>query len=103
MDTKSLFILNPNSKYSNDFTLYYPEFEYYVIMKSVEDDLYQFSVRIADTNNTTIHILMEELEKKGVEVLAGGHEKTGGFTVRKENIDSFLSNINQTFGEQLHA
>lgn len=102
-DTKSLFVLNPNKKFTNDFTLYYPDYEFYVIHKDIENDMFNFSIRINRDNEFTISNLIMELKNRNIEVSAGGHDKSGGMSVHKNNIDEFMDAINNIFGEYINA
>jgi hypothetical protein len=97
-ETKSLFILNPNSNFTNDFTLFYPNFTFYVILKECNNEEYQFSIRISADNDFSVLDIFEKIKERGIEVSCGGHIKAGGITVNKKDLDQFMDEINDIFG-----
>lgn len=102
-DTSSLFVLNPNKKFTNDFTLFYPDYQFYVIHKEIENDMFNFSVRINGSNKFKMSNIITELDNRGIEVSAGGHDKSGGISVHKDKIDEFMDTINNIFGDFINA
>ena len=83
-----LFLLKPEVEYINLFTVYYPQFSYYFILKNrdKETKASHVSVRLRGDCPTSIQEIAEEFVHSMPEVTGGGHKYAGGF-VYPERID----------------
>lgn len=101
-ETKSLFVFNTSQSFINDFTIFYPDFTFYVLLKEFDKDTTQFSVRVKSDTFDLMDIFAK-LKADGLECDCGGHAKAGGITVKKEDVDKFIENINEIFGELING
>jgi oligoribonuclease NrnB/cAMP/cGMP phosphodiesterase (DHH superfamily) len=101
-EQKILMIMNRDTKFTNDYTLFYPEFDVYLILCRYEsgDTTFQFSVRISDNVDLTIKdidaIIARKLE---FPFNFGGHEKTGGLSVPVDHLEEFMEAFNDSIYE----
>lgn len=99
-EEKILFIMNPTSNFTNDFTIYYPDFDVYLILLKAEEDKYQFSVRIKENVGLTIKSLDSIIaEKVDFPYSFGGHDITGGLTVPADHLQEFMDAFNDAVAE----
>jgi oligoribonuclease NrnB/cAMP/cGMP phosphodiesterase (DHH superfamily) len=102
---KVLMIFQPNSKYINDFTIYYPDYVFYLMLKEYDEDTRTYSVRINSENDKlTIQNLYSKIyEKTGYDFKRGGHEKAGGVVIPAEFDKIFLETFMEVCEEFINA
>lgn len=98
-----LFIFNPDKQFTNDFTLYKPGYNVYLILREVKDGCYTYSLRINENNNLTCQNIYSNITDINPDLLVikGGHKKTGGVTILAENNSEFLQHFNSIVEQML--
>lgn len=90
-ENKTLIIMNPNRSFTNDFTLFYPDYNVYLMLGDFKDAQFIFSMRINTNNDLTIKLICDTMsERVKNPFIYGGHEKAGGITVEEIDIDDFM-------------
>ncbi|NCQ52082.1 hypothetical protein GW796_09345 [archaeon] len=84
-----LIIMNANIYFVNDFTIFYPEYDVYLILNGFKDSQFTFSLRISNKINLTTHEIHDRIMKE-VKIISGGHEKTSGIAVSESDIEQFM-------------
>jgi len=89
--SNSILIYKPSQQFTNDFTIFYPQYDIYFIIRESKDGKSFVSLRINDQCDLTIQPFYSILKEryKG-SLLAGGHTKSGGMTVDTENLENFI-------------
>lgn len=96
---KILYILNPECKHTNHFTLllYMNDIHFYIILKEATPELFSYSVRLYNPDlSLTVQELFSRVKEKGIKVIvSGGHERVGSITVPYEENEKFLETMNE--------
>jgi oligoribonuclease NrnB/cAMP/cGMP phosphodiesterase (DHH superfamily) len=95
-----LMIMNPDSKFTNDFTLHYPDYDVYLILCKAEDDVFQFSIRINPRIKLTVNdlnVIIGKTMKLPIQI--GGHDITGGCTINQSQLPEFMEAFNNAVAE----
>jgi len=95
-----LIVTNPVMKFSSYFTLFYPNFQFYFILKNIVDDYFEFSFRIRNSN-LTVPDIASTMQSLFPSITAGGHAQAGGFGVNKNDIDDFFNEFVRIFKTDL--
>jgi len=98
-ETKTIFIINPECKYTNHFTLVFRDVNNYVILKQVSDKFFSYSIRLYnDELDLTIQTLFGKIKQLGIDVItSGGHDKVGAITIGYDDNEKFLDAIADIF------
>lgn len=90
--SNTLVTYNPSNKFTNEFTLYFPDFSIYLILREIVDNKVHFSLRINSNNDLTIQDFFSTLQKKYKHyILCGGHTKSGGITIEESKFEEFMT------------
>jgi len=100
-DLKILITMNANTNFLNDFTLYMPGYNVYVLLANSENNSFQFSIRISDLCDLTIQEFYSTIQNKvDWKLQCGGHEKSGGVTIPQDKLEVFMDAIYSTLSER---
>lgn len=99
-EQRILMVMNPNTNFTNDFTLFFPDFDIYLMLSSNENKNFQFSLRISNDINLTIKEVYSKIEDKlNFKMICGGHEKAGGVTIPQDKFSEFMEAFNSSIEE----
>jgi hypothetical protein len=89
---KLLIITNPSATYNNHYTIAYPQFDYYLILKNIEGDKVEFSMRININNSINLQDIRDKIQAEWGDkyMTLGGHEKSGGLSVLTDDANDFI-------------
>jgi oligoribonuclease NrnB/cAMP/cGMP phosphodiesterase (DHH superfamily) len=91
-----LIVHSPSCKFVNDFVLRYPDFDFYLILKTVFDRQLGWSFRIkTECPFDTSHVLEGLKSGYGRAISMGGHKKACGITIDNEDLEEFLDRFTQ--------
>lgn len=102
-EERTVFILNPDCKYTNHFTLVFRDVNNYVILKECRPESFSYSIRLYnDELDLTIQTLFDKIKQMGVDVItSGGHDKVGAITIGYDDNENFLETISKIFTKEI--
>jgi hypothetical protein len=101
---KTLIILNPEAKFSNDFSLAFPEYDMWIIWRDVKKNENIFSIR-TKINKTmeafNLNDIFEKLKKEDDRIQGGGHQHSGGVSVRLADTEKSVELLTEALEREL--
>jgi hypothetical protein len=100
---KIAYIVNPQCKHTNHFTLALHGVDYYIILKNGNEEMFTYSIRLQNNElNLTVQQLFAKVKESNVNVLmSGGHAKVGSITVPYADNEILLEAINSILEGEL--